>query len=73
MMSYNIKPNIYGVIAAWLARVPKRYMLITGLGFSFGEKAGFLKILISRLYRVSMRFSTWVFFKTQMIKLYLKI
>ena len=63
MMSYNIKPNIYGVIAAWLARVPKRYMLITGLGFSFGEKAGFLKILVSRLYRISMGCSTWVFFQ----------
>ena len=26
---------IYGTLAAWLARVPNRYALITGLGYAF--------------------------------------
>lgn len=35
--AYFIKPVIYGTIAAWLARVPRRYGLIEGLGFAFTE------------------------------------
>ncbi|WP_417248561.1 glycosyltransferase family 4 protein [Celeribacter sp.] len=33
--AYFIKPVIYGAIAAWFARVPRRYGLIEGLGFAF--------------------------------------
>ncbi len=35
VLSYTIKPVIYGTLAAWLARVPNRYALITGLGYAF--------------------------------------
>ena len=35
MMGYTIKPVIYGLLAAKLARVPHRYALITGLGYAF--------------------------------------
>src|SRR5690606_30075277 len=37
---YNIKPVIYGTIAAWMAGVPRRYGLIAGLGFAFTEEPG---------------------------------
>src|SRR5690554_731587 len=30
VLGYNIKPVIYGTLAAWLARVPHRFALITG-------------------------------------------
>lgn len=35
VLGYTIKPVIYGTLAAWLARVPKRFALITGLGYAF--------------------------------------
>lgn len=38
--AYFIKPVIYGAIAAWLARVPRRYGLIEGLGFAFTATSG---------------------------------
>ena len=41
VLSYTVKPVIYGTLAAWLAGVPKRVALMTGLGFSFvGKEAG---------------------------------
>lgn len=46
VMTYTIKPCIYGQIAARLAGVPWRLALITGLGFAFtGEKTGKGKVL----------------------------
>ncbi len=58
VLSYTIKPVIYGSLAAWLSRVPKRFALITGLGYAFtgqaSGKRGVLKVLIQRLYRFSL-------------------
>ena len=34
-LAYFIKPVIYGTLAAWLARVPRRFAMIEGLGFVF--------------------------------------
>jgi glycosyltransferase involved in cell wall biosynthesis len=52
VFSYTIKPVIYGTLAAWLARVPKRIALITGLGVSFNFRARGLKGLALKLARV---------------------
>ena len=52
VLSYTIKPVIYGSFAAWLARVPRRYALITGLGYAFQGQAnarGGLRALVQRL------------------------
>ena len=32
VIGYTIKPVIYGTLAAWAAKTPNRYALITGLG-----------------------------------------
>ena len=41
VLAYTIKPVIWGMIAAWMARVPQRVALITGLGYAFvGEHGG---------------------------------
>jgi len=44
VLAYTIKPVIWGGLAARLAGVPKRYSLITGLGYAFvgggGREAG---------------------------------
>ena len=58
VLSYTIKPVIYGSMAAWLARVPRRFALITGLGYAFtgqaSGKRGMVKALIRRLYRFAL-------------------
>jgi glycosyltransferase involved in cell wall biosynthesis len=68
-LGYYIKPVIWGGIAAFLARVPKRIVMIEGLGHIFtdtGTKQSFKSIiirkLISFLYRFSLMTSKFVFF-----------
>lgn len=67
VLGYTIKPVIYGSMAAWLANVPSRFALVTGLGYAFtGEasgKRGLLRKLIQRLYRFGLSKSCKVFFQ----------
>lgn len=67
VLSYTIKPVIYGSLAGWLARVPRRFALVTGLGYAFtGEasgKRGLLRKLVQRLYRFSLSKTHKVFFQ----------
>ncbi|SFM82597.1 glycosyltransferase family 4 protein [Marinobacter pelagius] len=67
VLGYTIKPVIYGSLAAWLASVPNRFALVTGLGYAFtGEasgKRGLLRKLIQRLYRFGLSKSRKVFFQ----------
>ncbi|MGF2735340.1 glycosyltransferase family 4 protein [Marinobacter sp. DUT-1] len=67
VLGYTIKPVIYGSLAAWLAGVPNRFALVTGLGYAFtGEasgKRGLLRKLIQRLYRFGLSQSRKVFFQ----------
>lgn len=65
VLSYTIKPVIYGSIAAFLAKVPKRFALITGLGYAFqgdGQRR-MLGLLVEGLYRLSLRCVNKVFFQ----------
>ncbi len=48
-MGYTIKPVIYGNLAAWLAGVPHRFALITGLGYTFIGGQGVKRKLVSKL------------------------
>jgi len=66
---YTIKPVIYGTLAAWLSRVPRRYAMIEGLGYAFtvsGQreplKRRFLLWMAKRLYRLALPKATLVFF-----------
>ncbi len=65
VMGYTIKPVIYGSLAAWLAGVPRRFALITGLGYAFqGEgQRGRLQALVQRLYTVALSRVGLVFFQ----------
>lgn len=67
VLGYTIKPVIYGSLAAWLAGVPNRFSLVTGLGYAFtGEasgKRGLLRKLIQRLYRFGLAKNRKVFFQ----------
>jgi|AntDeeMinimDraft_5_1070356.scaffolds.fasta_scaffold02520_6 glycosyltransferase involved in cell wall biosynthesis len=67
VMSYTIKPVIYGTLAAWLARVPHRFALVTGLGYAFtGEARGkraLVQRLVRRLYTAALSRAERVFFQ----------
>ena len=66
VMNYNIKPVIYGSIAARLAGVPFIYSMITGLGYVFtskGLRVELVDSIVSLLYRVSLRINRKVFFQ----------
>lgn len=65
--TYNIKPVIWGNMAAWQAGVPRRYSMITGLGMAFAEprtwRRAVLRHLTSRLYRISITLCDRVIFQ----------
>lgn len=65
VMGYTIKPVIYGSLAAWLAGVPRRFALVTGLGYAFqGEgQRGRLQALVQRLYALALSRIDKVFFQ----------
>lgn len=65
VMGYTIKPVIYGSLAAWLAGVPNRFALITGLGYSFqgdGQRMR-LRALVQQLYALALARVDKVFFQ----------
>ncbi len=69
MMAYTIKPVIYGLLAAKIARVPYRFALITGLGYAFqgadeqGYKKSNLQKIIHKLYSLALTSTHKVFFQ----------
>ncbi len=68
VLGYTIKPVIYGSLSAWLAKVPHRFALITGLGYAFqgGENTGkrrLIRQLVQRLYALALGTTHKVFFQ----------
>jgi len=68
VLSYTVKPVIYGSLAGFLLGVPKRFALITGLGYLFqGESAGFKRRVVRMagvlLYRFALSNVEKVFFQ----------
>lgn len=67
VLSYTIKPVIYGTLASWLAKVPHRFALITGLGYAFQNvesgKRSFFQKLVHGLYAQALKHSDKVFFQ----------
>jgi glycosyltransferase involved in cell wall biosynthesis len=65
VLGYTIKPVIYGTLAAWLAGVPQRFALITGLGYAFqgGGQRSRLQALVQRLYGLALARAQRVFFQ----------
>ncbi|RTH97959.1 glycosyltransferase family 1 protein [Thermus scotoductus] len=67
VLTFQPKPNIYGILAAALARVPLRAAVVEGLGFAFtpGEetlKKRVVRAALKALYRLSFTFAHKVFF-----------
>lgn len=68
ILSYTIKPVIYGTLAAWLAQAPYRYALITGLGYAFqnvehDSKRSVFQKLVHGLYQQALSRSHKAFFQ----------
>lgn len=67
VLGYTIKPVVYGMLAAWLAKVPQRYALITGLGYAFAGQASGKRALVfqivRRLYAAALSKADKVFFQ----------
>jgi glycosyltransferase involved in cell wall biosynthesis len=60
-VAYTIKPVIYGLLAAWIVRVPFRVAMIEGLGYIFTSssypwtrKRKWLRSVVSWLYRIAL-------------------
>jgi glycosyltransferase involved in cell wall biosynthesis len=69
---YFMKPVIYGTIAAWLARVPRRVAMVAGLGFVFinaeqhpSFKARLLRFAVKSLYALAFRCADKVIFQNR--------
>jgi len=66
VLSYAIKPVIYGSLAAWLVGVRGVYSMITGLGYVFTGKSLTQKILfrlVQPLYKSALSRNRVVFFQ----------
>ncbi|HLL81472.1 MAG TPA: glycosyltransferase family 4 protein [Longimicrobium sp.] len=66
ILSYTIKPVIWGLLAARIARVPRRFAMITGLGYAFmseGREGRVVRNVARRLYQLSLRGADRVFFQ----------
>jgi glycosyltransferase involved in cell wall biosynthesis len=68
VLAYTIKPVIYGMLAAQLAGIHRRFALITGLGFAFtnsggGAKRGLLRGVLTLLYKLALRNAGGVIFQ----------
>ena len=67
-LAYFIKPVIFGNLAAFFARVPKRFCMIEGMGYVFTPPTGrqpakrkVLRALVSLLYKWSLKRADAVF------------
>ena len=67
VLSYTIKPVIWGGVAAQLAGVPRFYAMITGLGYAFlnggGVRQRVVKRIVMVLYQIALRHVDAVFFQ----------
>jgi glycosyltransferase involved in cell wall biosynthesis len=69
VLGYTAKPVIFGSLGAYLAGVPLRFSIITGLGYAFtyGAGDGVSRTLLNRmlltLYRISLATNRGVFFQ----------
>lgn len=63
VITYTIKPNIYGGMMCRLAHIP--YVTnITGLGTAF-QKEGLFKKMIVKLYQLALRKAQYIFFENE--------
>lgn len=72
VLSYFVKPVVYGSIAAWLLGVPRRIAMIEGLGYVFtypivelSQRVRLLRFLVTSMYRISLKLVDKIVFLNQ--------
>ncbi|WP_201603465.1 glycosyltransferase family 4 protein [Psychrobacter submarinus] len=68
VLSYTVKPMVYGTLAAWLARVSYRFVLFSGLGYTFQQveetnKRSVFQTCVHMLYQQALARSSKIFFQ----------
>ena len=66
VFTYNLKPNIYGILAANKLGCDRIFAMIPGVGYVFSDisfKSRVIKVLIFPLYKYSLRKAENVFFQ----------
>lgn len=67
VLSCTIKPMIYGTLAAKIAKVPRIYAMVTGVGYAFRQhnnlKQKIVGSIAKRLLSASMRHNNKIFFQ----------
>lgn len=64
VLGYTVKPVIYGSLAAWMAGVPRRFALVTGLGYAFTSgRNSMLTVIVQSLYTFALKRVHKVFFQ----------
>lgn len=64
LFAYTAKPVVYGMLVGWLLRVPRRFALVTGLGYHFtGERRSVAGNVLRMLYRLALARASLVFFQ----------
>ena len=68
VLSYTVKPVVYGTLAAWLAGVSYRFVLFSGLGYTFQQveetnKRSIFQKFVHLLYQQALAKSSKVFFQ----------
>jgi glycosyltransferase involved in cell wall biosynthesis len=69
LLSYTVKPVIYGSLVGRLVGVPNIFALITGLGYAFAGADGrvrkFVRYILRKLYSISLRNATKIIFQNK--------
>lgn len=66
LISYTIKPVLYGSLAAQFVGIQKIFSLITGLGYAFAEEGPrnrVVRYVAHNMYRIALGFNNKVFFQ----------
>lgn len=62
VITYTIKPNIYGSLACKHFKIP-HYVNVTGLGSAFMADGGWMRKLVSTMYKFSLNKAEKIFFE----------
>ena len=69
VLAYTVKPVIYGMLASRISNIKNCYALITGLGYALVDpkslKQRVVNIIVSSLYKFSLKSVNLVFFQNQ--------
>ena len=66
VLSYTIKPVIYGSLAAFICGIKQYHSIITGIGYSMYDETLKQKIIgkiVRKLYRITLNYNKKVFFQ----------